>query len=112
MTEKINNPEQNNNEFEKAEFLEKYPLPEGQEDKLETAIELKKIYDKLIDEDEGYGVFENFQNQGSSLEKKYGSNARKYYLFHMLVGSTGMETSKFDFAGEDSIEKFLRAKNL
>ena len=111
MVEKINNPEQNNNEFNEAEFLEKCPLPEGQEDKTETAIELRKIYNKLLDESVGLEVFEKFQNQGIKLEKKY-KNTRKYYLFHLLIGSTKTKTSEFDFPGEDSIEKFLRSQDI
>ncbi|MBU4348328.1 hypothetical protein KJ671_02405 [Patescibacteria group bacterium] len=112
MNERINNSEQNNNEFNTAEFLEKYPLPEGQEDKSETAIELKKIYNKLLDEDKGFTVFKNFQEQGLKLKEKYKTNAREYYLFHLLIGSTKIKTFEFDFPGEDSIEKFLRSQSL
>ena len=56
----------------------------------------KEIHNKIID----------FSN---SLESKY-PDARKCYLFNVMVGGTidRADCHIFDFPGEDSVEKFIK----
>lgn len=45
------------------------------------------------------------------LKTKYGDDVRKYRLWHLMVGSTpdpDKTMIETDFAGEDSIEQFIR----
>lgn len=47
---------------------------------------------------------------GHYLQKKY-PDCRDYRLFHLLIGSTPFDKGcyKFDFDGEDSVEKFIKS---
>lgn len=106
--EKIPPPEQNKKEQELNEIRERFPLPPGHEQDAEKVKELHDIILKASKSDEAIRTLLNF---AISLDKKY-PDARKYCLFHVISGSTMVETSKFDFEGEDSIEKFLKSLAL
>ncbi|MDO8442913.1 MAG: hypothetical protein Q7S81_01480 [bacterium] len=122
MTEKFLPPENNNKNPELEALLKIYPLPEKFKDKAELTLELKKISDSLSEKDankkswdnyEALRLFiENLRNKYVKDESKNKKGAGDYYLLHMVIGSTGMKTTEFDFPGEDSIEKFLRLREL
>lgn len=44
-----------------------------------------------------------------SLERKYGEECKKYFLYHIMIPSSTDEKSSpyFDFDGEDSVENFI-----
>lgn len=121
MNEKIP-PQENNKNPELKALLEAYPLPEEHKDKAELALELKKIINSLHEKDAKENNFNNWEAIGSLVKKlraKYIKDESKnkkgsgeYYLLHMISGSTGVKTAEFDFPGEDSIEKFLRSRNI
>jgi len=107
-------PPENNKNLELKGFLKLYPLPEEHKNKAELALELKKIISSLIKKSSRKNDFEHYNklaNFALNLEKRY-KNARQYYLFHVLIGSSITKTSKFDFEGDDSIEKFLRSQSI
>jgi hypothetical protein len=54
-------------------------------------------------------IYDRIGDLADELEKKY-PNARKYYLFHIMIGSTFDRkdcSSGFDFPGDDSIAKLI-----
>jgi len=110
-------PQENNTNLELTEFLKHYPLPEIYKDKTELAFELKKIISSFIEKDSTENGFKNFNEFGDfarNLRIKY-KDAGQHYLYHMLIGSSFGEEkmpTKFDFDGEDSIEKFLKSKKI
>lgn len=105
------------NDKEKDDFLLRYPLPEEFKDKLGTAMELKKIISSLIEKDLPENDFKNFKELSEFAKKlkiKY-KDAGEYYLYHLMIGSSLNKErmpTKFDFQGEDSIEFFLKSKNI
>ncbi|GEM_PF-2296542 len=116
-------PRDNNKNSELESLLKLYPLPEKHKDKGELALELKKIINYMHEKDAKENNFNNWEaigNLAKKLREKYigvkGDDSRKgvgeYYLFHMISGSTRSKTTEFDFPGEDSIEKFLRLREL
>lgn len=123
MTEKFLPPENNNKNPELEALLELYPLPEKHQDKGELALELRKIFNSLLEKDASENNFENFTALGDfarNLKRKYikdkndesKKGAGEYYLLHMIIGSTGVKTTEFDFTGDDSIQKFLELQEL
>jgi len=117
-------PQDNNkNDSELETFLKSYPLPEKYMDKGKLALELKKVVNSLHEKDAQQNNFNNLnaiRKFVENLRNKYTKDksdgnkkwAREYYLLHMIIGSSGMKTTEFDFPGEDSIEKFLRLRKL
>lgn len=106
---------QENKDSELEEFLKIYPLPEKYKDKVSLAFELKKIINSLIEKDSNKNGFENFttmSNFAQNLKEKYKKDANQCYLYNVIIGSSGMKSTEFDFPGEDSIEKYLRSKNI
>ena len=97
------------------QFLELYPLQEEFKDKFELAFELKKISNKL----EMAGRHQIIYEFASNLRIKY-PDAGNYWLWRIIVGASGTkitrsdkeEKYKFDFEGNDSIEKFLKLQEL
>src|SRR3989344_6784879 len=110
-------PQDNNkNDSELETFLKSYPLPEKYMDKGKLALELKKVVNSLHEKDAQQNNFNNLnaiRKFVENLRNKYTKDksdgnkkwAREYYLLHMIIGSSGMKTTEFDFPGEDSIEK-------
>ncbi|MBI2465639.1 MAG: hypothetical protein HYV66_00165 [Candidatus Sungbacteria bacterium] len=45
-------------------------------------------------------------NKARELESIY-PDYGDYELYHLLIGSTTRDRSKFDFPGEDSVQKFI-----
>ena len=121
MNEKMP-PQENNKDQELEALLKAYPLPEKHQDKAELALELKKILNSLLDKDASKNNFNTNEAVKCFIDKlkqKYVKNIEKnkkgsgeYYLLHLVIGSTGVKTTEFDFPGEDSIEKFLRLREL
>lgn len=116
-------PKDNNKNTELEALLKSYPLPEKHKDKGELALELKKIANSLHEKDAQGNNFNNWEairKFVENLKNKYIRDendenkkwAREYYLLHMVIGSSGVKTAEFDFPGEDSIEKFLRLREL
>lgn len=116
-------PQDNKTNPELEALLKAYPLPEKHKDKAELALELKKITDSLLRKDVQQKSFDNLNTIRKfieNLKRKYikdendesKKGAGQYYLLHMVIGSSGMKTTEFDFPGEDSIEKFLRLREL
>ncbi|MCL5017268.1 MAG: hypothetical protein M1155_01215 [Patescibacteria group bacterium] len=95
--------------------MKQYPLPENFKDKTELAFELKKIVNSLIDTDDD--TFKNYNELidfAKKLKIKY-KDAGQHYLYHLIIGSSLNKEDlpkKFDFEGEDSVEKFLRSKKV
>jgi len=116
MNEKI--PSQESNKNPELEGLFKiYPLSEELKDKAELALELKKIFNSLLKKDAQKNNFENFTmlvNFAKNLRNKY-KDASDHWAYNMLIGSStgeGKTPTKFDFPGDDSIEKYLKSKNI
>lgn len=106
---------QENKNSEQEEFFKIYPLPEAHKDGAGLAFELKKIINSLIEKDSNKNGFENFtamSNFAKKLKEKYKQDANQCYLYNVIIGSSGMKSTEFDFSGEDSIEKYLRSKNI
>jgi hypothetical protein len=106
--EKIPSPE-NNKKEDLQNLLKSYPIPEQFNDKAELALNIKKIMSTALERDtKNYDKIRDFALR---LRNTY-KNTSKYYLFNILIGSTGMKSTEFDFPGEDSIEKFLKLLDL
>ncbi|TSC70367.1 MAG: hypothetical protein CEO12_391 [Parcubacteria group bacterium Gr01-1014_46] len=69
-------------------------------------VELKELRARAHNKDM-MGFYERMLEFVGRVESKY-PDCRSYELFHLLIGSTPLNPTKFDFPGEDSIEKFLR----
>ena len=93
-----------------------YPLSKELEQYKELARELKKIKTSLLDKDSKENNFKNWgivANFARNLKRKY-KDINSYWTYNMLIGSSTDDDkipTKFDFPGEDSIEKFLRSQN-
>ena len=114
MDEKLP-PQENNKNSESEEFFKIYPLPEEHKDKIGLALELKRIFNSLIEKDSNKNGFQNFtiiSNFAGNLKEKYRTDASRYYLYNVIIGSSGMKSTEFDFPGENSIEKFLKLQEL
>lgn len=76
----------------------------------EEGLKLKKKYERLIDT-AGIEEIPYFDKFALKLIEKYGKEkCHNYIAFHILIRSTpgsNSENYKFDFEGEDSIEKFI-----
>ena len=110
-------PQENNKKSEAEMFFKRYPLPENHKDKADIALELKNILNSFL---EGQGAPEARENYNDwykfsmNIKNKY-KNIFQYYLYHMLIGSSideKLAPTEFDLPGEDSIEKYLRSKNI
>jgi len=93
--------------------LENIEAKESQEKKID--ILKTKMFDFLHilhSKKDAAGLDEFLQRQVEfvdNLKKKY-SDYEKYRLYHLLIGSTPWEDCpKFDFPGEDSIEKLINS---
>jgi len=69
----------------------------------------------LCSKKDAAGLDEFLQRQAEfvdNLKKKY-SDCEKYRLYHLFIGSTPWEDCpKFDFPGEDSVEKFIESLEI
>lgn len=92
-----NSPEGNTNERDR-------------EDEIISDLKTKKseIIKKYITDNNVRALHKLTYEYPTDLEKKY-PNARKYRLFHLLIGSTATskECEYFDLPGEGSIEKYI-----
>ncbi|MEK7549217.1 MAG: hypothetical protein AAB496_01880 [Patescibacteria group bacterium] len=74
-----------------------------QEEKIEK---IRSLLMELIEKD-AYFITNKIAEFAKNLQKKY-SDYHDYRLYCIVVGSTPTkECSKFDFEGDDSVEKFL-----
>ena len=79
------------------------------EEVIATAVKEKINFLYSLDKKIMMESYEKMCNLADELEKKY-SDARKYYLFHIMIGSTFDRkncSAGFDFPGDDSIVKHL-----
>ena len=110
-------PQENNKKSEKEIFFERYPLPENHKDKADIVLELKNIKNSFLERknpEEGKKNYNDLYEFSIGIRNKY-KNIFQYYLYHMLIGSSIDEKrapTEFDLPEEDSIEKYLRSKNI
>ncbi len=110
-------PQENNKKLEIEFFFKNYPLSENHKDKAELVLELKNILNSFLKGGDAVQAEENYNDWykfSIGLKNKY-KNIFQYYLYHMLIGSSIDEKrtpTEFDLPGEDSIEKYLKSKNI
>jgi hypothetical protein len=88
--------------------MEKIHSFENSPDEEKKIKELELLADKVFDKIENWDDSEVYIFL-TKLQEKYPDHA-DYRLYHLLDSSSLFKScSKFDFPGDDSIEKFLRA---
>ena len=86
---------------------EKIPRQLDENFKIEA---LKSQLEKIYNQPDYLKTHEQIVEFAKRLEQKY-SDYNSYKAYHLLIGSTPPNLcSKFDFPGEDSIEKFIKSK--
>lgn len=89
--------------------MEKEPKQEFVKFDEEKIAEIKTKLDAAFDKDEDIAnIFQKTSNFARELQKKY-PDFRNYRLYHLLILSSVGEgdCDKFDFPGDDSVEKFI-----
>jgi hypothetical protein len=83
---------------------------EGPIEKEALVSELKELLMAAYNSDEVLDSYSNHEfivKKASELRIKY-SDFNDYEMYHVLIGSS-KECTKFDFPGDNSVEKFLRS---
>ena len=93
------------------ETQEASPNPENlsQKENEEVLRSLKEKWSALSKIEDILSFHDRVFGKAKELRDKY-PDYEDYKLYHLLIGSTVYDRSKFDFPGEDSIIKFLEDK--
>ena len=83
---------------------EKLLIPELNQEQIQIVKKVREIMNKMAQKRGIKKAYYSWSKMAVNLEKKY-PDARKRYLFHVLIGSSIKfdECKHFDFPGEDSI---------
>lgn len=85
---------------------------EGIPNKEQLIAELKQLL-RAAHRKDRLGTHDKIVEKDQALKNKYCTaedNSQDYEMWHVLVGSTLREPAKkFDFPGDDSVEKFIRS---
>lgn len=90
-------------------MIEKFTSQQKNLQDVETIKKLRPIINKAYENEKEYSIIVNFAKKLQNKHPDY----QNYRLYHLFIGSTPPEDCpKFDFEGEDSIEKFLTSLDL
>ena len=115
--EKFPQQEDSSKNFKGEPLFNSCPLSEEIKDKKEVALKLKEIKNSFLTKNSSEENKKNWDALvvfAKKIRNKY-KDASSYWTYNFLIGSSTSEEktpNKFDFEGDDSIEKFLRSKNI
>lgn len=84
-------------------------LTDSDQEKEAALTRLRTSLQKFLEKQGYIECLESTGRKAKELESRY-PDFLDYRLYHLLIGSTpSKKCSKFDFPGEDSIEKFIQS---
>ena len=81
----------------------------SEQEKAEILSSLGEKWRALSKMEDLLSFHERVLDKTKELRAKY-PDYNDYRLYHFLIGSTVYDRAKFDFPGEDSVQKFIEAK--